>query len=59
MMSKWAKEFEKSGAVSIGVDPGASDETLVYIFFLLRKKRMKLIFSLIVILAKIILCMPR
>lgn len=33
MMSKWAKEFEKSGAVSIGVDPGASDETLVYIFF--------------------------
>jgi len=28
MMSKWAKEFEKSGAVSIGVDPGASDETL-------------------------------
>ena len=32
MMSKWAKEFEKSGAVSIGVDPGASDETLVYIF---------------------------
>ena len=32
MMVKWAKDFEGSKAVSIGVDTGVSTQTLVRLF---------------------------